>query len=325
MKKILGTIIVLFVVGFMAHTIVVQAATSGPQCSDGIDNDGDSLIDIYDPQCHIDGDVTNIDSFDPSIEQEIDTTAGCVGCGPKPVVVNIGGIGGGTGFICSDGIDNDKDGLVDGNDPGCHLDNDMSKVYNLGDLDESNPAPVVIIEEPKPEVLGVSIAACGPEVGRPCILQKTGGMTLERIKANQKALVIARQEKNSIRIPKLHVNKAILQLPTIDALRSEFWVLPWTSTPDKGGNTVLVAHSYNLVKGKYSKSTLFNLDTMEKGDTIEMTWKGKTYTYEVIDKMLKVSPDNISVEDQTEAPMLTIYGCGRYDNTYRNVIRAVLK
>jgi LPXTG-site transpeptidase (sortase) family protein len=321
MKKIFG-ILLLLILAVTTSTVTlpvpVQAAVAGPQCSDGSDNDGDTFADIDDPQCHIDGDATNIDSYDPTIEQEVDTTAGCAGCGPRTVG---GGGGGGPINICSDGKDNDGDGLVDAADPGCHTDDDLSKQYNPNDLDESNKK--VEVTTPKPQVLGATTTTCGDT--RPCTLQKTGGMTKARIAANKKAVAQAVQEKNILSIPSLSVQKPIIQGDSIDPLRAETWILPWTSTPDKGGNTVIVAHSYNLVKGKYSKSTFFDLETMKAGDTISVTWKGVLYTYEVSEVMQKVSPETISVEDQTEAPMLTLYGCGRYNNTYRTVVKAVLK
>lgn len=70
-----------------------------PQCSDGIDNDGDKLVDADDPGCHTDGDPTNPGSYDPNDDDETDEAK-------KPQ--------------CSDEIDNDGDKLTDfPNDPGC--------------------------------------------------------------------------------------------------------------------------------------------------------------------------------------------------------------
>jgi len=67
--------------------------TTPAQCSDGIDNDGDGLIDFpSDPGCTSGGDNDETN----------------------------GGGGGGTPAQCSDGIDNDGDGLIDFPlDPGC--------------------------------------------------------------------------------------------------------------------------------------------------------------------------------------------------------------
>ncbi len=70
-----------------------------PECSDGLDNDGDGLVDLADPGCS-----------DASDDDESD----------EPV------------YACSDGIDNDGDGLVDMADPGC---------ANASDDDEYNLLP----------------------------------------------------------------------------------------------------------------------------------------------------------------------------------------
>src|SRR5690606_7578843 len=69
-----------------------------PECSDGIDNDGDGLVDIDDPDCHTDGDPDNPDGYDAGR--------------------------GDTGGDCADALDNDGDGLVDAADPDCHTDGD---------------------------------------------------------------------------------------------------------------------------------------------------------------------------------------------------------
>lgn len=63
-----------------------------PECNDGIDNDGDGLIDLLDPDC----------------SSKADTTESGSGSTPQ----------------CSDGVDNDADGRIDLLDPGCADGND---------------------------------------------------------------------------------------------------------------------------------------------------------------------------------------------------------
>ncbi|HUC88722.1 MAG TPA: carboxypeptidase-like regulatory domain-containing protein [Candidatus Paceibacterota bacterium] len=47
-----------------------------PECSDGIDNDGDGLIDSADPGCHTDGNASNSGSYDPTDNTEFTSSAG---------------------------------------------------------------------------------------------------------------------------------------------------------------------------------------------------------------------------------------------------------
>lgn len=65
-----------------------------PQCSDGIDNDNDGLIDTADPGCSGSSDNDETNAAAPS--------------------------------QCGDGVDNDSDGFIDSNDPNCHTDGDPS-------------------------------------------------------------------------------------------------------------------------------------------------------------------------------------------------------
>jgi LPXTG-motif cell wall-anchored protein len=51
------------------------ACGTPPECSDGIDNDGDGLADADDPGCHTDGDASNPDSYDPNDDSELDEAA----------------------------------------------------------------------------------------------------------------------------------------------------------------------------------------------------------------------------------------------------------
>lgn len=50
-----------------------------PQCSDGLDNDGDGLADARDPGCHADGNANNPGSYDPQDDDETDPV-GLTGC-----------------------------------------------------------------------------------------------------------------------------------------------------------------------------------------------------------------------------------------------------
>ncbi|MGH2839299.1 MAG: hypothetical protein ACRDKY_00560 [Solirubrobacteraceae bacterium] len=110
----------------------------GPECSDGVDNDGDGLIDIDDPGCHTDGNPNNPDSFNPNDDDESDKKpgggGGTAGEGDEG---GPGGSGAGGRPQCSDGVDNDGDGVIDSRDPGCHSDGNPNNPASYNPNDDS--------------------------------------------------------------------------------------------------------------------------------------------------------------------------------------------
>jgi hypothetical protein len=124
---------------------------TGPQCSDGIDNDGDGLIDAADPGCHSDNNPNNPSSYNPSDNSEADNgplggqgnknnNGTNKGSSNKGNGNNGGGpnTGSGNKVQCADGVDNDGDGLIDAKDPGCHTDGNANNPasYNPNDNSE---------------------------------------------------------------------------------------------------------------------------------------------------------------------------------------------
>jgi hypothetical protein len=91
------------------------------QCKDGGDNDGDTLIDRFDPGCHSDDDATNPLSYVESDDTESIFSH------------------------CDDGRDNDGDTLIDKDDPSCHTDGDP---LNLASYDSSKNREYKIVGEP---------------------------------------------------------------------------------------------------------------------------------------------------------------------------------
>ncbi len=117
-----------------------------PNCTDGIDNDKDGLLDTFDPDCHINSDI--IMPFDPTLSENgthpflpptvpmmpnplLKLTKYPTKISKNPGMVMIVNYDtymplktSELDFItaCNDGIDNDGDGLIDPQDPGCHID-----------------------------------------------------------------------------------------------------------------------------------------------------------------------------------------------------------
>ncbi|WP_162851372.1 Ig-like domain-containing protein [Panacagrimonas perspica] len=87
-------------------------STVNAQCSDGVDNSANGLIDIADPGCHTDGNAANPTSYNPLDNSE---------ALPQ----------------CSDGIDNDADTFIDTADPQCHTDGNAGNALSYSPLDNS--------------------------------------------------------------------------------------------------------------------------------------------------------------------------------------------
>lgn len=89
------------------------------------------------------------------------------------------------------------------------------------------------------------------------------------------------------------------------ALDKGIWRRPNTSTPDKGGNTVIVAHRFLYTSGS---NTFYHLDKVQLGEVIQLQWKGKLYSYKVFE-ISEVLPQEVYIENNTLEPIITLYTC----------------
>jgi LPXTG-site transpeptidase (sortase) family protein len=129
--------------------------------------------------------------------------------------------------------------------------------------------------------------------------------------------------KDTISIPSIGSVEPIYNVSTVKELHSGTWMLPWTSTPEKGSNTVVVGHSYSDKYG-YNKGPWFDLKNVKKGDTIEVTKNGKKYTYTVYESG-SVTPEHIEIEGSSSDAILTLYTCGPdFSSAVRVYVRAKL-
>lgn len=124
-------------------------------------------------------------------------------------------------------------------------------------------------------------------------------------------------------VPSVGISQVIVEAKSIKEVHERVWRRPATSTPDKGSNTVLVAHRYATIGGNRS-STFYELPSLVVGEKVYVTWKGKLYTYQVTSEEV-VLPDEVSVENPTEYSELTLYTCTPlWTATHRFVVHARL-
>lgn len=111
---------------------------------------------------------------------------------------------------------------------------------------------------------------------------------------------------NRLVIPKIGIDAPIaIDSKKGEAFEKGIWRRPNTSTPDLGGNTVLVAHRFLYTSGSH---TFYHLDKLSKDDRFTVYWEGKEYTY-VVTERFEVSPDQIEIENTSPDPIITLYTC----------------
>jgi hypothetical protein len=100
----------------------------GEICNNGIDDNGNGLVDCDDPACRMDPSCSNgRELCNNGRDDNGDGLVDCADpqCAGDPVCRRMV-------EICNDGLDNDGDGLIDCQDPDCRLDPSCSGVENCG-------------------------------------------------------------------------------------------------------------------------------------------------------------------------------------------------
>lgn len=115
-----------------------------------------------------------------------------------------------------------------------------------------------------------------------------------------------RLKGNVLVIPTIGVYIDIVEGNSEKVLSKGAWRRPNTSTPDRGGNTVITAHRYYYIPP--NNKTFYNLDKLEIGSKVFIYWQEKEYIYEVYETLI-VKPQQLEIEENTEDNILTLYTC----------------
>ena len=121
-----------------------------------------------------------------------------------------------------------------------------------------------------------------------------------------------------IRIPKIGVEKAVVEGVGVSDLKKGPGHYPQTPLPGQGGNSGIAGH-----RTTYG-APFFELDRLEAGDEILVRTLQGEFRY-VVDQSFVVLPDQVEVLDPTEEARLTLTTCNpRYSARERLIVSAVL-
>jgi LPXTG-site transpeptidase (sortase) family protein len=123
---------------------------------------------------------------------------------------------------------------------------------------------------------------------------------------------------NRLIIPKIDVNAPITESTNEQVgLSLGAWLIPWGSTPDKGGNTIITGHRFKYLPP--NNLTFFLFDKLAVGDIFSVFWKDKQYFYRV--REIKVLEDyDSSPYNKSDVPILTMYTCTPIYSTAQRLV-----
>lgn len=111
---------------------------------------------------------------------------------------------------------------------------------------------------------------------------------------------------NRLIIPAIGVHIAIVEGNDESVLYRGAWRRPNSSTPDKGGNTVITGHRFHYIPP--NNKTFYNLNKLEKNAKVFIFWNEKEYVYQVYDTFI-VEPQQTEIEGPKDDNILTLYTC----------------
>ncbi len=121
-------------------------------------------------------------------------------------------------------------------------------------------------------------------------------------------------------IPKIGLRSPIYVSDRPEDLNLGVWHEFTSSTPDRGGHTILTAHRWSYQFAK----PFFYLDDLAVNDQIVVFWAGQQYFYQVF-HVETVAPDDLTTLTAEARDQLTLYTCTPlFTNSRRLVVQARL-
>lgn len=108
--------------------------------------------------------------------------------------------------------------------------------------------------------------------------------------------------------PAMLLDTPLIEGPSSDStnlLNKGAWLLPFSSTPDRGGNTVVAGHRFSYTG---PKGVFYFLDKLQPGDDIGLWYRGTLYRY-IVQSTRTHQATDVYIQEQTNDTRLTLYTC----------------
>jgi len=125
-------------------------------------------------------------------------------------------------------------------------------------------------------------------------------------------------------IPKIGVNAPIIESDNEEyGLARGVWRVPDSSTPARGGNTVITGHRFKYFPP--NNLTFYLLDKLSANDEFFLYWHGQTYAYRILETKIVPASDR-SILKPSAQPIVTLFTCHPlYSTANRLVVIGRLK
>ena len=123
-------------------------------------------------------------------------------------------------------------------------------------------------------------------------------------------------------IPKINLKKGFLDKRSkLNNVEQNITIIEGSSYPDvKKGNLIIAAHS-----GSGWRAFFNDLYKLTKGDTAEVSYKNKKYTYKIVNIYKQEKTGKIAIYRDYEKTTLTLITCTNFDKTSQTVYIAELQ
>ena len=132
---------------------------------------------------------------------------------------------------------------------------------------------------------------------------KADKVEVEKDKKPEKAQLEEGKGIGILNIPKINLEIGIIEGVSYEDIKYVVGHFPGSPMPGEKGNFSIAGHRIS-----YFGQAFKDIDKLEKGDKVKVTYNGKEYTYEITD-MYEVTPNETEALNPTKDATITIVTC----------------